>query len=751
MALVDAHVDGVVSSDVLVGGGEMGRLMRAHPWSSLPIGPLETWPRSLQSGVNVCLSSPLPMIVFWGPHCTQFYNDACLAVLADKHPMALGQPARECWPDLWDSIGPLLASVLVTGEAMQSDDVMLLLHRDNDLQEGYFTFLFSPIRDESGGVGGVFCAVTETTRWVVSERRLRTLRDLAAHTAEATSALDACARAAQTLALSPHDLPGALLYLLDLDGQHAHLAGLCGLALGTPLSPSLLDLTAMDDPSALWPVHTVMTTGRPILVELRSPIPVPAGLPMPRAALVLPVFQPGHDRLAGFLIAVLSPTRVFDDAYQDFLSLAAGQLATAIAAASARDESRALAAAMADLDDARTLSFSGEPEATTLAPPACILVADANPAMRDYMVRLLSPTYSVRAVGDGRAALGEIEHWRPDVVLADITMPELDGLALLHTLRARPAPHGHPYVILLSARTGADAAIEGLRAGAADYLVKPFAAHELLARVHSLVEMTRLRARAADERVQLLAAAEETLRSLERNRDAFLSSTVHDLKNPLATIRGLAQLAQRRLARPGPVDPASVVDLLMKIEAGTTRMMSVIGELMDLTRGNMNVALILDRRPVDLVSLVRGVMSQHDDVTSHHFSLLTSCTQLISSVDSPRVERIIANLLNNAMKYSPHGSQITIRIAQEDSAAGARAVIAVEDQGMGIPVPDLPTIFELFRRASNVATLQGSGIGLASARQITAQHGGTIEVESEEGRGSTFTVRLPLLDAGAQR
>ncbi|MGH2514526.1 MAG: PAS domain-containing protein, partial [Ktedonobacterales bacterium] len=218
-------------------GGEMGTLMRSLDWSATATGLVERWPQSLRTAVSICLASRFPIIIFWGPSLVQFYNDAYRPILgATKHPAALGQEARACWPEIWDVIGPMLNGVLATGEATWSDDQLLLLDRNGYPEECYFTFSYSPIRDESGGVGGVFCAVTETTGRVLSERRQYTLRELAARAAD-TFSEDAARRGVgealeNAVAMAPDmpgDLPLARLYLLETDGAVAQLAVRAGM------------------------------------------------------------------------------------------------------------------------------------------------------------------------------------------------------------------------------------------------------------------------------------------------------------------------------------------------------------------------------------------------------------------------------------------------------------------------------------------------------------------------------------------
>ncbi|HET9030735.1 MAG TPA: HAMP domain-containing sensor histidine kinase, partial [Candidatus Aquilonibacter sp.] len=150
-------------------------------WASTPLGPRAQWPESLKTALSIAMQSRFPIIIFWGLDLVQLYNQAYRPILGDKHPRALGQTARDCFPEIWDSIGPMLHGVLESGRATWSEDLMLPLVRDGHPGEYYFTFSYSPITDATG-VAGVFCAVQETTAAVVArrdaERRTRELVEL---------------------------------------------------------------------------------------------------------------------------------------------------------------------------------------------------------------------------------------------------------------------------------------------------------------------------------------------------------------------------------------------------------------------------------------------------------------------------------------------------------------------------------------------------------------------------------------------
>lgn len=229
-------------------------------------------------------------------------------------------------------------------------------------------------------------------------------------------------------------------------------------------------------------------------------------------------------------------------------------------------------------------------------------------------------------------------------------------------------------------------------------------------------------------------------------RDEFISSISHDLRTPLTTIRGNAQMARRRTVRLEDDTGGFLTNVLDEVVGGTVKMERMIDDLLDLTRLQAGQSLDLRLRPADLVTLVRGVVIDQQRTTDRHRLLLeTALDQLPGEWDPGRVERILGNLLSNAIKYSPAGGEVVVTVRREQDAAGKWAVVAVRDSGMGIPAADLPHVFERFHRAGNVrGQVLGNGIGLAGALQIAVQHGGTITATSTEGAGSTFTVRLPL-------
>ncbi|HEX6792742.1 MAG TPA: ATP-binding protein [Casimicrobiaceae bacterium] len=735
----------------LAGSGRASELMQTRDWHATPLGPPDGWPQSLRTSVGICLDSRFPIVVWWGRDLVMIYNDDYAPMLGAKHPAAFGGIGREVWSDIWAVVGPMLDSVMVTGVATQSRDLLLVMERNGYAEEAYFSFSYSPIRDENGAVGGIFTPVVETTERVVGERRLRTLRDLAARSMGTQSAHEACVEMAEVLAQNPRDVPFALIYLFNGDGTSARFCASAGVDGKTAFAPARLDAD-----SATWPLTQLQTGSALLLDELqlrfaRSDIPTGAWSDPPRQALLLPIALPGRSQPIAALVLGVNPRRALDAEHRAFHDLVAAQVTAALADATAFEEERHRTQALAELDKAKTDFFSNvshefrtpltlmlgaldesdralaqrdpgpaiesvaaarrsslrllrlvnhlldfariaaarmQPrfEATDLCaftaelassfrsvcesaglaldvrcePPldktyidrgmwekivlnllsnafkftfeggiavtlsrahdertavltvadtgtgiaaeeiprlfdrfhrvpgakgrsfegsgiglalvselvslhggtvsvtsivgrgsaftvsiplgashlphdqvvqgsmeqatasatetyvaeatqwlssrsdesagpspatsdgGTVLVADDNRDMREYLTRLLADHWRVTAVADGAAALTAIGEHRPDVVLADVMMPVVDGIALLRTLRADPQTATLP-VVLLSARAGEEARLDGLRRGASDYLIKPFSAREVIARVQAQITQSRIR------------------------------------------------------------------------------------------------------------------------------------------------------------------------------------------------------------------------------------------------------------------
>jgi PAS domain S-box-containing protein len=334
---------------------EIGRDLAAVDWISTPLGPVDEWPQSLRTAVNILLSSQFAMWMAWGPELTFFCNAAYRRdTLGHKYPWALGRPASEVWAEIWVDIGPRIARVLSTGEATWDEALLLLVERSGYPEESYHTFSYSPLRDDDARVVGMLCVVSEDTERVIGQRRMATLRDLGSDPSVVRTERQMLGFAADQLARNPYDLPFTLTYLFGDDGD-AQLAGASGIAPGHPAAPEILPRGG----ESVWPVEKP-ARGEPELIELDDgALKLPTGVwqEPPTQALVMPLLQQGSAPL-GFLVAALNRHRRLDDGYRGFVELVAGHIAAGVGSARSYQAQQERAEALAELDRAKTAFFS---------------------------------------------------------------------------------------------------------------------------------------------------------------------------------------------------------------------------------------------------------------------------------------------------------------------------------------------------------------------------------------------------------
>jgi signal transduction histidine kinase len=379
-----------------------------------------------------------------------------------------------------------------------------------------------------------------------------------------------------------------------------------------------------------------------------------------------------------------------------------------------------------------------------------IVLADDNADMLGYVLSLIAPVYKVEAVSDGEAALAAIRRERPDLVISDIMMPKLDGFGLLRVIRGEPQLSGIP-VILLSARAGEESRIEGLDAGADDYLTKPFSARELLARVGAMLERTHLRtqneAQLREREARLhqalmtVSAAQQELTRSARLKDEFLAMLAHELRNPLAPIRNASEVLARQLGS----DAATQVPLEM-IRRQTTHLTRLVDDLLDVSRITQG-RIQLQRQPVDVANIVAQAIETVAPTVKEkrqEISVLAKRHPLYVNGDSARLVQCVVNVLINAAKYTDHGGKIRVETGMDADSA----VIRVIDTGIGISADLLPRVFDLFVQGDRTLDRSqgGLGIGLSVVHRLVEMHGGEVTAHSEGlNRGSRFEIRLPAI------
>ncbi|HWF97860.1 MAG TPA: ATP-binding protein [Steroidobacteraceae bacterium] len=363
-----------------------------------------------------------------------------------------------------------------------------------------------------------------------------------------------------------------------------------------------------------------------------------------------------------------------------------------------------------------------------------ILVVEDNAQMREFLSRILQFRWHVETAPDGAAAIEHVRSRAPDVVVADIMMPRMDGIEMLRALRADAATAKLP-VLLLSARAGEDASVEGLQAGANDYLIKPFSQRELVARIQTLLAQAKQHATEQQAR----ARAERDL----RGREEFFASLSHELRSPLSSVFAwIDRLRSEKLTR------ATMLASLDVLELAARALRRLSDDLYDVARGDTESMRIKPRAFATLSPLVAAVVEAFEPAAMKKRITLQQALQSGSGparVDSDRLQQILANLLSNAIRYTPAGGRIDVSCARR----GDTVEIRVSDSGRGIAPEALARVFERYWQAERVPDHDGGlGLGLSITRRLVELHGGQIEALSEgEGTGATFLVRFPVADA----
>ncbi len=347
VTVVGADSAGGGQQDPFVGGGFMGAAMAAFDWARTPLGPVQSWPQSLRTTVSLCLTSRAPMMVVWGEQHVQLYNDALAPLMGPKHPSALGRPYAESFAEVWDEVmAPLLEAAVQRGEASYLQDVPVSFDREVRNQEMFWTFSWSPLRDEQGRVAGALHPAVETTGRVLAERRLALLRDLAASVGQASGVEQACRRAVAVLDVHRQDVPLSAVYLL---GQRqglgvpvtARLTAASGVRDVAAVFPAEVDLLAATFTG--WPLVEAAASGDPrgvttvLQVDVNSLLD-PVWPAPPTTGVVLPLVRAGSREPLALLALGLSPRLPVDEAQASFLQLLGGQLSVALATAALHEQ-----------------------------------------------------------------------------------------------------------------------------------------------------------------------------------------------------------------------------------------------------------------------------------------------------------------------------------------------------------------------------------------------------------------------------
>ncbi|WP_241509517.1 response regulator [Pseudomonas ovata] len=335
----------------------MAALIQHKDWAATPLGPIDQWPQSLRTTVSLCLASNFPINIIWGPENTQIYNDGYKVVCGEAHPRALGEGYHITWASAWPAIGEPFERALA-GHTSFLENQRMFLARNGYLEETFFTFSTSPIRDESGGIGGLFHPVTETTTTILAERRTRALRDLTARLGGAADIPALIELTVETLADFAFDIPFLLFYEHEPQTQGFRLVRHSGVAADCPAIARRVDAHSQHP----WPLSAALAHKGSLQVDDIAtlfaetncgPYPEP-----PAAAFVLAVIPSGDAGASLMIVAGASPRLPLNDVYRGFYELLGAAVSAAMATVLVRTQERERAEALAAIDQAKTLFFT---------------------------------------------------------------------------------------------------------------------------------------------------------------------------------------------------------------------------------------------------------------------------------------------------------------------------------------------------------------------------------------------------------
>lgn len=370
-----------------------------------------------------------------------------------------------------------------------------------------------------------------------------------------------------------------------------------------------------------------------------------------------------------------------------------------------------------------------------------ILIVDDEPNNLKVLHNLLTQNhYTVRAARNGTSAIETARMNPPDLILLDIKMPDMDGYEVCSILKQDELLEHIP-VIFISALNQVEDIVKAFEMGGVDYITKPFQFEEVIARVRTHLTIIRqqdtLRWQ-SEQLEQMRQRDKDRFDKITKMRDTFVRGAAHDLKNPLTLVSGYAQMM---LNTPPIRQDPDLKQMVQEIEQSGTEMLQLISNMLDVLR--FESAVHIERETIDLNIIVDNIVSAFQPLAAARNITLQFQTQYSSvhaQADTQSIRRVVENLVSNAIKYSPDESEvIVITDITED-----KAILQISDNGYGIPVYDLPQIFDPFFRVDKTSDqAEGTGLGLSVTKEIVNQYGGTIEVDSTEGKGSTFTVILP--------
>jgi signal transduction histidine kinase len=354
-----------------------------------------------------------------------------------------------------------------------------------------------------------------------------------------------------------------------------------------------------------------------------------------------------------------------------------------------------------------------------------VLIVDDSEDDIEMLERFLAGEDTViRGLRDPNQVEKVFAEFEPDLVLLDLHMPRLDGFEILRRLRDARTRLGFLPVVVLTGDVGQVARNSALDLGADDYLTKPLDRHEVVLRVRNLLATRRLH-------VELSLAYQ--------HKSKFLASMSHELRTQLSSIIGFSELLINDDA--GKFNDAKKQEFLTQINSSGRYLLSLTSDILDLSKVEAG-QMVLRIEHALVANVLRGIVAVMEPLAAKKAIRLEADGAAAGEVpvDVGKLNQMLLNLVSNAVKFTPEGGHVMIGAQRLADAVE----ISVSDTGIGIAVPDREHLFEEFRQLDSASDKHGTGLGLALTKRFVELHGGRIRLDSELGKGSVFTLTLPL-------
>ena len=673
----------------LSGGGVMGERIRNYRWEQTSLGAPQNWPSALKTSVRLLLTSNHPMFIWWGPELIQFYNDAyCKTMDEGKHPAALGQRGRDCWQEIWTTIGPQIDYVMSGQGATWREEQLLPVMRDGKLHDEWWTYGFSPIEDDKG-VGGVLVICNEVTEQHQTREKLKQLnRQLEEEIeqrkqAESLLAFKYQAELHREQERSYHILRTLKDGFMLMDPEFRVLQiNAAGILMNAMPESDIVGRVWWD----IWPgseESEVADAYRYVMRE-RQPRSLTQCFRNGGQTIWLDIYVYPYESGVAVLFRDITQQRTIE---------------------------RNLAKVSFEAEQSKRFYETFLSHTLDLA-----YVFDLNHRFiyaNAVLLKLWGKTWD-EAIGKNCLELG-YEPWHAEMHDREIEQV----IATKQPVRGEVPFNGtfgrRIYDYIFVPVLGPDGEVELIAGTTRDVTERK--EHE--------------------DRLQQLA---NDLAESNRRKTEFLATLAHELRNPLAPIRtGL------ELLRISQQDPASHRKALDMMGRQLNQLVRLIDDLMEVARINSGKIELMIQR-VDFNSIatmaVEAVAGQIGSA-GHTLDIHISDEPIWLDADPARLAQVLSNLLTNAIKYTPAGGHIILKADVED----AFARVSITDNGIGIPEEALHQVFDMFSQVSKTRSHSqgGLGIGLSLVQSLIQMHGGSVSVHSDgEGKGSTFTITLPL-------